>query len=180
MSNEKPGTLVALLEPDLGLAVQLHWAMQLAMSRKLDLLILQRVEDGQDRVSEAVALVVEIEAADRLEQHVRRRRYLQNPQLGEVDEQGEQPAGLHAVEAKCDAKRLFPEPGRMAVGAEKKVRTGVTLQPKQTDRPEACHQGAVVVPQHQLAEPRLDRARAGHLDNDLADAVTLAFGEIPC
>jgi uncharacterized hydrophobic protein (TIGR00271 family) len=46
------GTLAALLGPDLDVAPQLQWAVHLAEVRKLDLLILQRVESQDEQVVE--------------------------------------------------------------------------------------------------------------------------------
>jgi uncharacterized hydrophobic protein (TIGR00271 family) len=52
MSPRSPGTLVALLGPDLAVASQLRWAVRLATARKLDLLVLQRLESPDERVVE--------------------------------------------------------------------------------------------------------------------------------
>jgi uncharacterized hydrophobic protein (TIGR00271 family) len=52
MSQRSPGTLAALLGTNLDLATQLRWAVHLATARKLDLLILQRVESQEERVAE--------------------------------------------------------------------------------------------------------------------------------
>jgi uncharacterized hydrophobic protein (TIGR00271 family) len=50
MSTQSQGTLATLLGPDLDLASQMRWAVQLAAARKLDLLILHRVESHDERV----------------------------------------------------------------------------------------------------------------------------------
>jgi uncharacterized hydrophobic protein (TIGR00271 family) len=52
MSLQSPGTLAVLLGPDMGVSLQLHWAVRLATARKLDILILQRVESHDERVVE--------------------------------------------------------------------------------------------------------------------------------
>ena len=52
MSMQSKGTLVALLGPDLNVEVQMHWAVRLASARKLDLLILHRVESPDERIVE--------------------------------------------------------------------------------------------------------------------------------
>lgn len=52
MTSKSPGTLVALLGPDLEVEVQMRWAVRLASVRELDLLILHRVESREERVVE--------------------------------------------------------------------------------------------------------------------------------
>ncbi len=52
MSLQPPRTLVALLGPDLEVALQLRWAVRLATARKLDLLILHRMESREERTVE--------------------------------------------------------------------------------------------------------------------------------
>lgn len=52
MSLQSHGTLLALLGPDLPVALQMRWAVHLATVRKLDLLILHRLEDNDERVVE--------------------------------------------------------------------------------------------------------------------------------
>ena len=52
MSMQSKSTLVALLGPDLNVEIQMHWAVRLASARKLDLLILHRVESQDERTVE--------------------------------------------------------------------------------------------------------------------------------
>jgi uncharacterized hydrophobic protein (TIGR00271 family) len=52
VTSKTPGTLVVLLGPDLKVALQMRWAVRLASARKLDLLILHRVESPDERVVE--------------------------------------------------------------------------------------------------------------------------------
>jgi len=52
MNLHATGTLVSLLGTDLDIALQLKWAVHLATARKLDLLILQRVESADERIDE--------------------------------------------------------------------------------------------------------------------------------
>ena len=52
MSLKSPGTLAALLGPGLKVPLQLNWAIHLAKARRMDLLILQGVEDREERVAE--------------------------------------------------------------------------------------------------------------------------------
>jgi hypothetical protein len=52
LTPQSPGTLVALLGPDLDVTLQMHWAVRLATARHLDLLILQSVESPDERVVE--------------------------------------------------------------------------------------------------------------------------------
>jgi uncharacterized hydrophobic protein (TIGR00271 family) len=52
MSIQPPGTLVALLGLNMDVVLQIHWAVRLATVRKLDILILKRVESHDNRVVE--------------------------------------------------------------------------------------------------------------------------------
>jgi uncharacterized hydrophobic protein (TIGR00271 family) len=52
MTMQSPGTLAVLLGPDLDVSIQIQWAVRLAKARKLDILILQRVESQNERVVE--------------------------------------------------------------------------------------------------------------------------------
>ncbi len=52
MSLRPPRTLVALLGPALEVALQLRWAVRLAIARKPDLLILHRMESREERTVE--------------------------------------------------------------------------------------------------------------------------------
>jgi len=52
MSTQSPGIIAALLEPDLNVGLQMNWAVRLATARKMDLLILHRVESREERVME--------------------------------------------------------------------------------------------------------------------------------
>lgn len=47
-----PKTLAVLLQPDLPVALQLRWSLRLATARRLDLLILHRVESRDAHVTE--------------------------------------------------------------------------------------------------------------------------------
>lgn len=69
-------------------------------------------------VGDAPGRVVEIEAAEDLEQHERNGGRPRDAQAGDVDEQGEQAAGPRSVEAEGDAERLIPHPRRVPVGAD--------------------------------------------------------------
>jgi hypothetical protein len=52
MSLKSSGIIAALLGPDLDVALQMHWAVRLAAARKMDLLILHRIESPEKRVIE--------------------------------------------------------------------------------------------------------------------------------
>jgi len=52
MTEKSPGTLVALLGPDLDPSLQVRWALRLATARQLDLLLLQRVRSKNNRIVE--------------------------------------------------------------------------------------------------------------------------------
>jgi uncharacterized hydrophobic protein (TIGR00271 family) len=52
MNEKSPGTLVALLGPDLDASLQVQWALRLATSRRLDLLFLQRAPGTANRIVE--------------------------------------------------------------------------------------------------------------------------------
>jgi len=52
MKGQSPETVAALLGPDLKVGLQMRWAVRLARARKMDLLILQRVEGNEERVEE--------------------------------------------------------------------------------------------------------------------------------
>lgn len=53
MKFQKPRTLVTLLRTQMDVAIQLHWAVHLANARKMNLLILHRVESQNEHVVEA-------------------------------------------------------------------------------------------------------------------------------
>jgi len=52
MKRKPRGTLAALLRQDLAPSLQLSWAVHLAAASNLDLLVLQRHEDSQDRIDD--------------------------------------------------------------------------------------------------------------------------------
>jgi uncharacterized hydrophobic protein (TIGR00271 family) len=52
MNLKSPKTLAMLLGPDLNVAFQIQWAVRLATARKLDLLVLQRIESRGERIAE--------------------------------------------------------------------------------------------------------------------------------
>ena len=52
MAAQTSETLAVLLGPDLDVAIQVQWAVRLAKARKLDILILQRVESSDERIVE--------------------------------------------------------------------------------------------------------------------------------
>ena len=52
MTEKSPGTLVALLGPDLDPSLQVRWALRLATARRLDLVLLQRVSSKTNRIVE--------------------------------------------------------------------------------------------------------------------------------
>ena len=134
---------------------------------------------SRDGVLDALALVVQIDSADRLEKDKGRRRSARTPQLWEIDKNRDQPTGRHSVKAEGHAKRLGFQAGRLPVRTDNEAKLGIVLPPKKTDGPEACHEGSVIRVQPEHAELGAHRTRLRDLDHDLADALSVVFSRVP-
>jgi len=105
MTSQLSETLAVLLVPDVPVALQMHWAARLAMARRLNLLVLHRVESREDRIvdvslgerpsREATGVIHEVQQF--IEAHPELRI---GPRADEIKEHTEQAEVPHSVQVR--------------------------------------------------------------------------------